>query len=475
MAEAERLAAERLTAEHLLAERLEVERQLEQLRRAEQVERERQEQVRLEQVRLEAARLELARVEAERADQEAEQAERLREEKLLTHERARADLDRALEKRRVAARAGLDQLGHPDTAAVAEEPRTWGTDQEAAEADLESWLLQSSRHQVSYEPARATIPSGTQAERQTLVEPAFVEPAFVKPEQHEPVWIEAEWVDIDDPGRRGWTMVSDVSGDLPVLEADVEFEGRVAPTLTDADEGPGEPNLAIARARKSRRRLRDLQRWGARPAGERFGVGVAGSTATASASPADGNRSASASVELALPSAAPDTLVAKASAGLLNGPVRPGAVAERPPLATTQPTALAQPDVAAQHDAIHLHDDGATLDLTVGGAPQWSLEHLAAVGMPRLAVEALADLELGSDADWMSAVELFIRTNVPAPVSRPSDTPGVFLSGTGRSSASAMVQAGLLGFRPGYIFVDGQLRLASSIELMLAIRSCLPR
>jgi hypothetical protein len=37
------------------------------------------------------------------------------------------------------------------------------------------------------------------------------------------------------------------------------------------------------------------------------------------------------------------------------------------------------------------------------------------------------------------------------------------------------VQAGLLGFRPGYIFVDGQLRLASSIELMLAIRSCLPR
>ena len=509
MAEAERLAAERQTAEHLLAERLEVERQLEQRRRAEQVERDHQEQLRLEQdrleqvrletarleqlrleqLRLETASLELARVEAERADREAERAERverLREEKLLTHERARADLDRALEKRRVAGRGGQDLLGRPDTVAFAEEPRQGGTDQEAAEADLESWLLQSSC-QVSYEPARATIPSGTQAERPnlvetalvepTLIELAFVEPVFVKPEQHEPVWIAAEWVDIDDPGRRGWTMVSDVNGDLPVLEAEVEFEGQVVLTLTDADAdaGPGEPSLAIARARKSRRRLRDLQRWGTRPAGEGLGVGVAGSTAIASASPADGNRSAPASVELALPSAAPDTLAAKASAGLLRAPVRPRGVAERPSLATTQPTALAQPDAAARHDAIHLHDDGVTLDLTVGGAPQWSLEHLAAVGMPQLAVEALAELELGSDADWMSAVELFIRTNVPAPVSRPSDTPGVFLSGTGRSSATAMVQAGLLGFRPGYIFVDGQLRLASSIELMLAIRSCLPR
>ncbi len=125
--------------------------------------------------------------------------------------------------------------------------------------------------------------------------------------------------------------------------------------------------------------------------------------------------------------------------------------------------------------SIQLGDDGVTLDLTLGGEPCWSVEHLAAVGLPPVAVEHLAQLELTSDADWMSALELFIRTNVPAPVSRPGDTPGVFLSGSGREAAAAIVQAGLLGFRPGYLFIDGQLRLASSIELMLAMRSCLPR
>ncbi|MEZ5233285.1 MAG: hypothetical protein R2749_11325 [Acidimicrobiales bacterium] len=175
---------------------------------------------------------------------------------------------------------------------------------------------------------------------------------------------------------------------------------------------------------------------------------------------------ASTSVELVLPYHTGEHVPAKRSAGLLAavGPARPGARAE----------AASSLAPAAAGASIDLAED-PSLDLTLGGEPQWSLEHLASMGLPSVAVEALGTLELDSDADWMSAMELFIREHVPAPVSRPSDTPGVFLSGSGAESAAAIVQAGLLGFRPGYIFVEGQLRLASSIELMLAIRSCLPR
>jgi hypothetical protein len=161
----------------------------------------------------------------------------------------------------------------------------------------------------------------------------------------------------------------------------------------------------------------------------------------------------------------PDTMPTKRSAGLLTAvrPSRSTARAQEGGLARTDEPCAAG-DLAEQ-----------TLDLTLGGEPQWSIEHLAGVGLPAPLIEALDGLELGSDADWMSAVEMFIREHVPAPVSRPGDTPGVFLSGSGAQSAAAIIQAGILGFRPGYIFVDGQLRLASSIELMLAIRSCLPR
>ena len=118
--------------------------------------------------------------------------------------------------------------------------------------------------------------------------------------------------------------------------------------------------------------------------------------------------------------------------------------------------------------------EGMPFDQSLGGEPQWSVENLGALGMPEVALEALAELELNADADWMSAVELFIREHVPAP-SAAGDPGAVFLSGAGPEAATSIVQAGLLGFRPGYIVVDGQFRLASSIELMLAIRSCLPR
>ena len=120
-------------------------------------------------------------------------------------------------------------------------------------------------------------------------------------------------------------------------------------------------------------------------------------------------------------------------------------------------------------------DESGSTELALGGEPQWSLENLAAMGLPPVAIESLGRLDLRVDADWMSAVELFIRENVPAPVSRAEDASGVFLSGSDAYSAGAIIRAGLLGFVPGYIFVDGQFRLASSIELMLAIRSCLPR
>ncbi len=115
------------------------------------------------------------------------------------------------------------------------------------------------------------------------------------------------------------------------------------------------------------------------------------------------------------------------------------------------------------------------LDPAATGEPRWSIANLERIGLPTVALDALAELELSCDADWMSAMELFIRENIAPPVARPAETTGVFISGTGRESAVAIVQAGLLGFRPGYIFIDGKLHLASSIELMLAIRACLPR
>ncbi|MGE3356234.1 MAG: hypothetical protein AB7O92_06390 [Acidimicrobiia bacterium] len=494
--EAARLEAERLEVARLEAERLEAE--LEQQRRAEQERRAAAERALSE--RLEAERLQVERLRAERAAEERRElerleADRLRELRRAAEERALRELEREQEARRQAA-AALAAAEAEQARLAAQRLEAERLETERLETErLETERLEAERLEAARLEAERLEAERLEAERAEQLDleraaaeaylatrrdwsPPTVPAGWSTVAPAETTVVDAEWVDIDDPDRGAWLDGRSRTDDLPVLDADVETVPTDRAAGTDGDVDGPPPG-----ARRARRRLRDLQRQlqeqaaaAGVPLDRTIEDAAAATVVTGAADDAADDvaadevatptPAASTSVELVLPYHTGEHVPAKRSAGLLAavGPARPGARAE----------AASSLAPAAAGASIDLAED-PSLDLTLGGEPQWSLEHLASMGLPSVAVEALGTLELDSDADWMSAMELFIREHVPAPVSRPSDTPGVFLSGSGAESAAAIVQAGLLGFRPGYIFVEGQLRLASSIELMLAIRSCLPR
>ena len=260
--------------------------------------------------------------------------------------------------------------------------------------------------------------------------------------------VEAEWVsshhDIDQTPAIVDLAVDDAAEIVLKGEAglviELELEPKRPPLVA---EGP----TKSARSRPTRRRLRGLSH--REPA---FGV-------------QDHNQPVPADIAIGRDTPNSGSSSTKRSAGLMSSLGSARGVVDQP---------VGRVELTSGVLSFGLDEPGST-ELALGGEPGWSLENLAAMAFPPVALEALGRLDLRADADWMSAVELFIREHVPAPVSRAIDSSGVFLSGSDANSAPAIIRAGLLGFVPGYIFVDGQFRLATSIELMLAIRTCLPR
>lgn len=476
-AEVEQLLAERREAERRQAERLAAEREEAARLEAERLAAEREEAARLEAERRraerrEAVRLEAERALAERAEADRLEARRLEAERVLAEEREAAELQAM---RLAAERARLKELDRQaalrresDVQARFERERAERAEAEATEmrrrleAEREvaaAWLAdrECKLGARSTESDTARAPLANWSRRAV---PAFEEDI-----------VDAEWVSADDAVDAG-TAVIDLVGDraagLVSAREDERFvdaesvaddeaplpkrserAGQVQPDvdLRSVPEARAEPTVESPRLRRTRRRLRDLSRRDHASGAQAHRAGATAGTA----------------IELVAPG--PDATATKSSAGLMSSLSSSRGLARQP---------VRSAELTNRMLSFGLDESGST-ELALGGEPQWSLENLAAMGLPPVAIESLGRLDLRVDADWMSAVELFIRENVPAPVSRAEGASGVFLSGSDAHSASAIIRAGLLGFVPGYIFVDGQFRLASSIELMLAIRSCLPR
>jgi flagellar biosynthesis GTPase FlhF len=485
--EAERLAAERAERERVEAERLAVERLV-----AEHIERERVEAERLAVERAERERVEAERLAAERAERErierlaseVAEAARIEAERVAAElrETARIEVERAL-----AERAGAQQVAPgagdrdddrdrrrpvaEDTVTGSERRRRRELEREVAEAwqaarQVRSGTWGTPRPADEPLPARA-VDHILDAEwlsddaDPTVID--LVDRAFAADELHfddllilddepaEAVEVAEPVEAVDEPGNHTGDDTGDHTGDDTFAVPSVEAVLVEADLVESAGTEPVAEFAVDATGRPPRRRLRDLQRNGARPAAE-----------AERETPTDREPVSrpGAEVEILPPLGASSPFSTKRSAGLMTtlGSSRQLPARSRRP----------------ERGLVGLGLEGMPFDQSLGGEPQWSIEHLGALGMPEVALEALAELELNADADWMSAVELFIREHVPAP-SAAGDPGAVFLSGAGPEAATSIVQAGLLGFRPGYIVVDGQFRLASSIELMLAIRSCLPR
>ena len=481
-AEAERLAAERVERERVEAERLAAERAERERVEAERLAAERAERERVEAERLAAERAERERI--ERLASEVAEAARIEAERVAAElrETARIEVERAL-----AERAGAQQVAPgagdrdddrdrrrpvaEDTVTGSERRRRRELEREVAEAwqaarQVRSGTWGTPRPADEPLPARA-VDHILDAEwlsddaDPTVID--LVDRAFAADELHfddllilddepaEAVEVAEPVEAVDEPGNHTGDDTGDHTGDDTFAVPSVEAVLVEADLVESAGTEPVAEFAVDATGRPPRRRLRDLQRNGARPAAE-----------AERETPTDREPVSrpGAEVEILPPLGASSPFSTKRSAGLMTtlGSSRQLPARSRRP----------------ERGLVGLGLEGMPFDQSLGGEPQWSIEHLGALGMPEVALEALAELELNADADWMSAVELFIREHVPAP-SAAGDPGAVFLSGAGPEAATSIVQAGLLGFRPGYIVVDGQFRLASSIELMLAIRSCLPR
>lgn len=104
--------------------------------------------------------------------------------------------------------------------------------------------------------------------------------------------------------------------------------------------------------------------------------------------------------------------------------------------------------------------------------PQWSLDHLRALGLPEAVLVEVSEAE--GDMAWTAAVEHAIRTIVPPPADLRDPSVTLVVNGNGAHSVARMIQAALNGYPLGELLLGGRRVPATSVELTLAIRSCLP-
>jgi hypothetical protein len=106
--------------------------------------------------------------------------------------------------------------------------------------------------------------------------------------------------------------------------------------------------------------------------------------------------------------------------------------------------------------------------------PTWSLDALTDVGVPEDVVDRLRRRRPANDLQWTSALAEVLAETLP-PAAPPGPGADLCVSGHGAASAVRIIRAGLEGFTPGVISVDGREAPASATELALAVRALLPR
>ena len=106
--------------------------------------------------------------------------------------------------------------------------------------------------------------------------------------------------------------------------------------------------------------------------------------------------------------------------------------------------------------------------------PGWSRAALVALGVPAPILEQLRGKRLSGDSAWTAALADAIAAVVP-PAAPPGPGSELCVSGHGAASAVKILQAGVNGFTPGLLHLDGREAAASPMELALAVRACLPR
>ena len=108
-------------------------------------------------------------------------------------------------------------------------------------------------------------------------------------------------------------------------------------------------------------------------------------------------------------------------------------------------------------------------------APQWSRDALRQLGLPRDVLVRLPAEDPDTDLAWTAALERAIAAVDPRAGSPLGDGVRLVVNGDGIESALELVFAAAEGYTPGVMRVDGRDVAATSTNLALAVRSCLPR
>jgi hypothetical protein len=159
------------------------------------------------------------------------------------------------------------------------------------------------------------------------------------------------------------------------------------------------------------------------------------------------------------PHPAPELL--DAVAGLL--PRQQGPVPDQRPLALELP---AHEDLVEETDELEEVED---VEDPVDA--EWSLQALVQAGVPSQILDRLPDLDPDDDLGWLTSLRDAIGELVPAPA-RLGEGASAVVDGVGAAGATQILRAGLAGFTPGTLKMNGKTLRATAAELALAVRSC---